>query len=85
MVFEIDTPFRRKNIPVKRARWPAVGDEFANIKTNAASANHRDPVSNRLLAEDDINIADHFGMIDPVNIGHARRDAGGNDHLVKPA
>ena len=55
---------------------------FRDVETDAASADHRDVLSDRLAVEDHVEVVQHLRMLDPWNRRGAWRDAGGQDHVV---
>ena len=58
---------------------------FGHIEADTTGADHRHLLAHRLVITQDIEVAHHLGMLDTRDIGSARADAGGEDHLVKTA
>jgi hypothetical protein len=59
--------------------------EFGHVEADAAGADDRHLLAHRLVIPQHIQIAQHLGVLDARNVGGARADAGGEDHLVKTA
>ena len=59
-----------------------MGDQRRHIETDAARPHDRHGAPDRFAAQNRVNIRHGLGVIDAGNVGRARTDAGGDDHLV---
>ena len=85
VVFKINPPFFGEDGFIERARRAVMRNRIGDIKADAACTHNRHALADRLIAFQYINIADRFFMGDAFNIGHARGDAGGDNHMLKIA
>ncbi len=60
-----------------------MGEEYGNIKADAASAENRHAFAGGRFATEQVEVGDHRGVIDTDNLGNARLDTGGDNHFVK--
>ena len=58
---------------------------FADVEANAAGADDRDPLADRRLVAQHVEVRQHLRMLDAVDRRHAHLDAGGDDHVVEAA
>ena len=83
MVLKVDAPLAGKGGAVQRRRGAGVRDQFGHVKADAACTHDRHPFADRRAAQNGVDVADDLGMVDALDVGPARRDAGGHHHLVK--
>ena len=60
-----------------------MGQEFADIKTDAAGADNRHILANGFVMAKYIEVAEHLGMINAFNGRSSRLHAGGDDDIVE--
>ncbi len=53
------------------------------VEADAAAADNRHLRANRRFIAQDIKVAQHFWMIDPIDRRQARGDTGGEDRLIE--
>jgi hypothetical protein len=81
----MSTPFLHESRHVQRGRLAFMGEEFRGIKTDAAGTDDGHTLAHRLAVLEHVQVIEHLGVVDAVDLRQARRDTGGQHHFVKVA
>jgi hypothetical protein len=54
---------------------------LGHVEADAAGADHGHRLAHRLLVAQHVQVAQHLGVVDALDVRRARRDAGGQHHL----
>ena len=69
---------------VKTRAQALVRQVFRHIEANATRTDQRHGLAHRFLVTQHVEVAQHLGVADALDLWHARCNAGGQHHLLKP-
>ena len=79
----IDPPFCTELADILAGGNAGLAEVHGGIKADPAASDNRHLLAYRRFIAQDIEVAQHFGMLDPGDIRHPRGDPGGEDDFIK--